>query len=154
MFGHIVGLKRAYNHCNDPAPRPILEVIFYSAGRMAKVMIVEDDKQTSTFLAEILSEEGHVPIVVNESSRAISMANATLPDAFLLDLMMPEPDGFKLCRMLRANPNFVTAPIIIVTALDDMDSRIVAFGAGANDYIAKPFQIADLTSKLSALLEK
>ncbi len=116
-------------------------------------MVVEDDIQASTFLAEVLSSEGYVPIVVNESSKAMSMANATLPDAFLLDLMMPEPDGFRLCRMLRATANFVSSPIIIVTALDDMDSRIVAFGAGANDYIVKPFHINELTAKLTALLE-
>ena len=121
---------------------------------MVKVMIVEDDVQASTFLAEVLTTEGYVPIVVNESSKAMSMANATLPNAFLLDLMMPEPDGFRLCRMLRANPNFATTPIIIVTALDDTDSRIVAFGAGANDYIVKPFHINELTSKLHALIEK
>jgi DNA-binding response OmpR family regulator len=121
---------------------------------MVKVMIVEDDVQASTFLAEILTTEGYVPIVMNESSRAMGMANATLPDAFLLDLMMPEPDGFRLCRMLRSNPNFVASPIIIVTALDDTDSRIVAFGAGANDYIVKPFHINELTSKLQALIKK
>ena len=124
------------------------------AETMAKVMIVEDDVQASTFLAEVLTAEGYVPIVVNVSAKAVSMANATLPDAFLLDLMMPEPDGFKLCRMLRNNPNFVATPIIIVTALDDTDSRIVAFGAGANDYIVKPFHIDVLTSKLKTLLEK
>ena len=117
-------------------------------------MVVEDDIQASTFLAEVLTVAGFVPIVVNESTKAMSMANATLPDAFLLDLMMPEPDGFRLCRMLRANPNFVATPIIIVTALDDTDSRIVAFGAGANDYIVKPFHINDLSSKLNTLLEK
>ena len=124
------------------------------AETMAKVMVVEDDVQASTFLAEVLTAEGYVPIVVNVSANAVSMANATLPDAFLLDLMMPEPDGFKLCRMLRNNPNFVATPIIIVTALDDTDSRIVAFGAGANDYIVKPFHIEVLTSKLKTLLEK
>jgi DNA-binding response OmpR family regulator len=124
------------------------------AETMAKVMVVEDDVQASTFLAEVLTAEGYVPIVVNVSANAVSMANATLPDAFLLDLMMPEPDGFKLCRMLRRNPNFVATPIIIVTALDDTDSRIVAFGAGANDYIVKPFHIDVLASKLKTLLEK
>ena len=124
------------------------------AETMAKVMVVEDDVQASTFLAEVLTAEGYVPIVVNMSANAVSMANATLPDAFLLDLMMPEPDGFKLCRMLRNNPNFVATPIIIVTALDDTDSRIVAFGAGANDYIVKPFHIDVLSSKLKTLLEK
>jgi len=120
--------------------------------RMAKIMVVEDDKQASTFIAEVMKMEGHFPIVVNESSKALVLAEATLPDAFLLDLMMPEPDGFKLCRMLRAHPRFIATPIIIVTALDDTDSHIVAFGAGANDYIVKPFQIPDLISKLNALL--
>ena len=124
------------------------------AETMAKVMVVEDDVQASTFLAEVLTAEGYVPIVVNESAKAVSMANATLPDAFLLDLMMPEPDGFKLCKMLRNNPYFVATPIIIVTALDDTDSRIVAFGAGANDYIVKPFHVDALTSKLKTLLDK
>jgi DNA-binding response OmpR family regulator len=119
---------------------------------MKKIMVVEDDRQASTFLAELLAMEGYVPIVVNESARAVAMAVATLPDAFLLDLMMPEPDGFKVCRMLRANPNFADAPIIIVTAMDDMDSRIVAYGAGANDYIVKPFHIEELATKLKDLL--
>jgi DNA-binding response OmpR family regulator len=119
---------------------------------MAKIMIVEDDVQASLFLAEVLTMEGHTPIVINESAKAIPIADATLPDVFLLDLMMPEPDGFKLCRMLRANPKFVSTPILIVTALDDTDSRIVAFGAGANDYLAKPFRIQDLTAKVKELL--
>ena len=119
---------------------------------MAKIMIVEDDVQASLFVAEVVTMEGHTPIVVNESYKAMSMANATRPDAFILDLMMPEPDGFKLCRMLRGTARFVAAPILIVTALDDTDSRIVAFGAGANDYLVKPYHIEDLTSKLSALL--
>lgn len=121
---------------------------------MSKIMIVEDDKQASLFIAEIMTMEGHTPIVVNESSQAMSLANATLPNAFLLDLMMPEPDGFKLCRMLRANPRFIATPIIIVTALDDTDSRIVAFGAGANDYIVKPFHVQNLSAKLNALLNE
>ena len=120
---------------------------------MAKIMIVEDDIQASAFLAEVLTMDGHVPIVVNDSSKAVAMAQATRPDAFLLDLMMPDPDGFKLCRMLRANARFTTTPIMIVTALDDTDSKIVAFGAGANDYLIKPFHIDELTSKLKDLLE-
>lgn len=121
---------------------------------MIKIMVVEDDRQASTFLAEFLTMEGYIPIVVNESSKALSMADATLPDAFLLDLMMPDPDGFKVCRMLRANPNFGESPIIIITAMDDMDSRIVAYGAGANDYVVKPFHIEELAAKLKNLLGK
>jgi DNA-binding response OmpR family regulator len=117
-----------------------------------RVMVVEDDEAASMFMAEILEMEGYEAIVVNESSKALEIATSTIPHVFLLDLMMPPPDGFKLCRMLRADPVFRHTPILIVTALDDTDSRIVAIGAVANDYLVKPFHINDLTLKVKSLL--
>ena len=120
---------------------------------MAKIMVVEDDEQASTFIAEVLALDGHEAIVVNDSSKALDIAGSTVPEAFLLDLMMPPPDGFKLCRMLRAEPKFKHTPIMIVTALDDTDSKIVAIGAGANDYLVKPFPVENLLAKVKELLE-
>lgn len=117
-----------------------------------KVMVVEDDEGASTFIAEVLKLEGYEPVVVNDSSRAMEIAHSTFPQCFLLDLMMPPPDGFQLCRMLRADPVFQRTPILIVTALDSTDSKIVAVGAGANDYLVKPFQIEDLLSKVKRLI--
>ena len=117
-----------------------------------RVMVVEDDEGASLFIAEVLEMEGYEPIVVNDSSKVIEIASSRIPHAFLLDLMMPPPDGFKLCRMLRADPLFRHTPILIVTALDDTDSRIVAIGAGANDYLVKPFRVDDLTQKVKRLL--
>jgi DNA-binding response OmpR family regulator len=121
---------------------------------MAKIMVVEDDEQASTFIAEVLALDGHEAIVVNDSSKAVDLAGSSMPEAFLLDLMMPPPDGFKLCRMLRAEPKFKHTPILIVTALDDMDSKIVAIGAGANSYLVKPFPVEDLLAKVKELLEE
>jgi DNA-binding response OmpR family regulator len=118
-----------------------------------RVMVVEDDEAASMFMAEVLEMEGYEAIVVNDSSKALEIAQSRLPHAFLLDLMMPPPDGFKLCRMLRADPVFHHTPILIVTALDDTDSRIVAIGAGANDYLVKPFHINELALKVKSLLE-
>jgi DNA-binding response OmpR family regulator len=118
-----------------------------------KIMVVEDDEAASTFIAEVLKMEGYVPIVVNDSSKAMETAHATLPECFLLDLMMPPPDGFKLCRMLRQDTTFQRTPILIVTALDNTDSKIVAIGAGANDYLVKPFGIDDLLVRVKRLLE-
>lgn len=117
-------------------------------------MIVEDDEQALAFMAEVLGFDGHQAIVVNDSSRALDIASSTVPDVILLDLMMPPPDGFKLCRMLRAEPKFKQTPILIVTALDDTDSKIVAIGAGANDYLVKPYLIEDLLAKVKTLLEE
>jgi DNA-binding response OmpR family regulator len=121
---------------------------------MTKIMVVDDDQQVTTLLEEVLIMEGYEAIVVNESSKALELAIASKPDAILLDLMMPDPDGFKVCRMLRAEPEFMHTPIIIVTALDDTDSRIVAFGAGADDYITKPYHIEELTDRIKELLDE
>ena len=121
---------------------------------MAKIMVVDDDKQATALLEDVLLMQGYEPIIVNESSTALKLALTHLPDVFLLDLMMPDPDGFKLCRMLRANPNFRQTPILIVTALDDTDSKIVAFGAGADDYITKPYHIEEITDRIKELLEE
>lgn len=121
---------------------------------MAKIMVVEDDEQALAFIAEVLALDQHEAITVSDSSKALEIARAKDPDAFLLDLMMPPPDGFKLCRMLRDEPMFKHTPILIVTALDDTDSKIVAIGAGADDYLVKPFPVEDLLAKVKELLEE
>ncbi|HEU0291960.1 MAG TPA: response regulator transcription factor [Anaerolineales bacterium] len=121
---------------------------------MPKIMVVDDNVEFTTLYQEYLRMAGFDAIAENESSKAMDQAYATRPDLILLDLMMPEPDGFQLCRMLRADPNFRRTPIIIVTALNDEDSRIVALGAGANDYLTKPFHIEELRLRINLLLEK
>lgn len=121
---------------------------------MAKIMVVDDDMDATNLFEEVLLMKGYEPIIVNDSSRAVELAKSTAPDVFLLDLMMPEPDGFKLCRMLRKEPEFRRTPIIIVTALNDTDSRIVAIGAGANDYLTKPFRLEELFSSIKGQLDK
>lgn len=121
---------------------------------MPKIMVVDDDKEFTTLYKDYLSLIGYEAITENQSSKAMDVANSTLPDLFILDLMMPEPDGFKLCRMLRAHPNFSRTPIIIITALNDLDSKLVALGAGANDYLTKPFYIGELKSRIDAHLER
>jgi len=121
---------------------------------MPKIMVVDDDREFTTLYKEYLTMVGFEAIAENQSWRAIEVANDAKPDLFILDLMMPEPDGFKLCRMLRANMNFVRTPIIIVTALNDEDSKVVALGAGANDYLTKPFHIDELKSRIDFLLNR
>jgi DNA-binding response OmpR family regulator len=115
---------------------------------MTKIMVVDDDKDATALFEEVLKAEGYEPITLNDSAAAIAVAKREMPDLFVLDLMMPEPDGFKLCRMLRKEPEFRFTPIIIVTALNDTDSRIVAIGAGANDYLTKPFRLDELYTSI------
>lgn len=121
---------------------------------MPKIMVVDDDKEFTTLYKEFLTMVGFEAICENRSWKVMDLAASVMPDVFLIDLMMPEPDGFKLTRMLRADPAFKRTPIIIVTALNDMDSKLVAMGAGANDYLVKPFHIDELRSRINSLLEK
>ncbi len=109
-------------------------------------MIVDDDIETTKILEAILKAEGYEPISVNDSTIALQEACLENPDLFLVDLMMPVVDGFKLCRRLREIPDFFRTPIIIITALNTQDSRVVSFGAGANDFIAKPYLPHELIS--------
>ena len=120
---------------------------------MAKILIVDDDQEITNLFERFLSLEGFETKSLNESALAVDVANSMVPDLFILDLMMPPPDGFKLCRMLRAEPKFSHTPIIIITALDDTDSKLVAFGAGANDYITKPFHVGSLIEKMREFLD-
>jgi DNA-binding response OmpR family regulator len=116
-----------------------------------KIMVVWNDQQSSSFIAGVLSQEGYEVIMVNDSRHAIAEAEATVPHVFIVDLEMEPPDGFQLCRMLRADRSFRYTPILIVTALDPTDSKIVAMGAEANDYLVKPFSARALLSKVRDL---
>ncbi|HSG44103.1 MAG TPA: response regulator [Anaerolineales bacterium] len=120
---------------------------------MTKIMVVDDDKDATALFEEVLKSGGYESIILNESAKAVQIAKKEKPSLFILDLMMPEPDGFKLCRMLRKEPDFKNTPIIIVTALNDTDSRIVAIGAGANDYLTKPFRLDELYTSIEEHLE-
>lgn len=119
-----------------------------------KIMVVDDDEDFTNLYKQTLEMAGFEAIVENQSSKAMEVAHTEKPDLFLLDLMMPAPDGFKLCRMIRADAKLKRTPIIIVTALTDLDSKLVAMGAGANDYLTKPFHINDLKLRINTLLER
>ena len=121
---------------------------------MTKIMVVDDDHDATALFEEVLKAEGYEPILLNESAKALQLAKDEKPNIFILDLMMPDPDGFKLCRILRKEPEFRKTPIIIVTALNDTDSRIVAIGAGANDYLTKPFRLDELYTSIREQLEE
>ncbi|HJS20669.1 MAG TPA: response regulator [Anaerolineales bacterium] len=121
---------------------------------MPKIIVVDDDKTATSLFEQVLLMYRYEVVIINESSRAIEIASSEHPDLIILDLMMPDPDGFKLCRMLRAHPNFKRTPIIIITALNDLDSKLVAMGAGASDYLVKPFHIDQLFTMIQKQLNQ
>ena len=120
---------------------------------MTKIMVVDDDEDFSNLYKKTLQAAGFDTTAVNQSPAAIEMAYLVKPDIFLIDLMMPDIDGFQLCRMIRADPVLKRTPIIIVTALTDNDSKMIALGAGADDYLTKPFSIDSLKARIKGLVE-
>jgi len=120
---------------------------------MTKIIVVDDDEDFTNLYKMTLRMKGFDTTAVNQSSVAIEMAYLVKPDVFVIDLMMPEIDGFQLCRMIREDPVLKQIPIVIVTALTDEESKEIALGAGANDYITKPFSIDSLKSMIDAILE-
>lgn len=121
---------------------------------MAKILIVDDDEQATTLLEKVLAIKGHQATSVNDSAETLQVMNNITPDLILLDLMMPEPNGFEVCKMLRADPTFSSIPIVIVTAMDDNESKETAYAAGANDYLTKPFRIDALAQAIDSLIGK
>lgn len=121
---------------------------------MAKILVVDDDIHATTLFKTILSAKGFDAFIVNDSAIAVETANSTNPDLIILDLMMPEPNGFEVCRMLRADPRYAQTPIVIFTAMGDSESKTIALEAGANEFLTKPFRVEDLMQRIKLLIEK
>ena len=116
------------------------------------VLIVEDDESVARFLKQATTEAGYSPQVVGDGLEALSLARSVDFDLILLDVMIPRMDGFEVCRQLRAHK--VMTPILIITARDALEDKVEGLDSGADDYIVKPFQIAELLARARALLRR
>ncbi len=121
---------------------------------MVKILVVDDDIHATTLFKTILTAKGYEAIIVNDSATAVQVANTTNPALIILDLMMPEPNGFEVCKMLRADPKFSQTPIVIFTAMGDNESKETALEIGADEYLTKPFRVEDLMHKIQNLIAK
>jgi DNA-binding response OmpR family regulator len=119
---------------------------------MAKIMIVDDDLQASGLIERVVKMYKHETVIVNKSTLAMETAHSFHPDLFILDLMMPDVNGFELCTLLRADTEFAKTPVMVISAMEDKEARIKAFSIGVNEYITKPFNIVELGGKIGALL--
>ena len=119
---------------------------------MVKILVVDDDIHATTLFKTILTAKGYDAIIVNDSATAVQVANTTNPELIILDLMMPEPNGFDVCKMLRADPKFSRTPIVIFTAMGDSESQETASEIGADEFLTKPFRVEELMLKIQTLL--
>ena len=119
---------------------------------MAKILIIDDDVQTTKLLESIVALKGHETVSVHNSMNAVEVANTITPDLILLDIMMPGISGIELCKIFHSTSDLKDIPVIIVSALDDIGSKKDAFNAGAKDFLTKPVLPKDLLNKIDSLL--
>ena len=117
-----------------------------------RVLVVEDEKKLANLLARGLREEGYAADLADRGEEALWMAHAVSYDAIVLDVMLPGLDGFAVCRRLRQEG--VWSPVLMLTARDEVDDRVVGLDAGADDYLTKPFSFEELLARLRSLTRR
>ncbi len=121
--------------------------------RAMKVLVVDDERAVRESLQRALELEGYVVELAADGEEAIERLTVTAPaDAVILDVLMPGIDGLEVCRRLRAAGSAV--PVLMLTARAEVDSRVAGLDAGADDYLPKPFALAELLARLRALLRR
>jgi adenylate cyclase len=116
-----------------------------------RVLVVDDDPDMAGFLARLLKQQGLQPDIAADGDTALAMIAASPPDLVLLDVQMPGPDGFEICRRLKANEATALLPVVLVTALEDQDSRVRGIEAGADDFLSKPVRREELIARVKTL---
>src|SRR3954469_8390323 len=116
--------------------------------RRASILLVDDTVENLRLLAGILSTRGFDPRPVTSGREALRAIAHEVPDLVLLDVTMPEMDGFEVCAKLRENAAWRDIPVIFLTALTDVDHKVKGFAVGGTDYITKPFQIDEVLARV------
>ena len=117
-----------------------------------RILVIEDDVKVANFIQTGLQQEGHAVDVLHEGGKAGEQALAVDYDAVILDVMLPGRSGFQVLRDIRARK--ASLPVLMLTAKDSVEDRVAGLDAGADDYLAKPFALAELTARLRALLRR
>ena len=117
-----------------------------------RVLVIEDDRKVASFIQTGLEQEGYAVDLLHDGEPAGDQAHAIDYDAAVLDLMLPGRSGFQVLRDIRARK--ASLPVLILTAKDALEERVAGLDAGADDYMTKPFALAELSARLRALLRR
>lgn len=119
----------------------------------ATVMIVDDVPENLTLLSAILRKENYRVVVFSHGVSALQAVEANPPDIILLDISMPEMDGYQVCQTLKSNENFCSIPVIFISALSQVQEKVKGFEVGGQDYITKPFQVREVLERVRTHLD-
>jgi two-component system, OmpR family, response regulator MprA len=124
----------------------------HSKAMSSRVLVADDDRAIRESLERVLRLEGYDPVLASDGAGTLAAVRDHEPDVVVLDLMMPGIDGLTVARVLRAEKNKV--PILMLTARTETSDRVAGLDAGADDYLAKPFELDELLARLRALLRR
>ena len=119
-----------------------------------KILIIDDDVDTLKLVGLMLQKQGYVIVAANNGLQGLEQAERESPDLILLDVMMPEMDGYEVAKRLRGNPLTANTPILMFTAKTQLDDKVTGFEAGADDYLTKPTHPTELSADVKALLSR
>lgn len=117
----------------------------------SSILIVDDDRVGRQLLNALLTPEGYHVVMAASGAEALVMAADILPELILLDIVMPDVDGFEVCRRIRADERLADMPVIMVTALNDRESHLRGIEVGADDFLSKPFDRVELLTRVRAI---
>lgn len=121
---------------------------------MSNIVVIDDDKSITELLKVNLELQGHKVHIANDSQTGVAIIYQEQPELIILDLMMPGVDGFTTCQRLRQNESSKDIPILMLTALSNINDKVQGFNSGADDYITKPFELPELYVRIKALLRR
>jgi DNA-binding response OmpR family regulator len=119
-----------------------------------KILIIDDDLDTLRLVGMMLQKQGYQILAASNGKQGLDLALEEIPNLILLDVMMPQMDGYEVARHLRSNPKTVDIPILMFTAKSQLDDKVTGFEAGADDYLTKPTHPAELQAHVKALLTR
>src|SRR4030066_822732 len=119
-----------------------------------KILIVDDDLDTLRLVGLMLQHQGYRIVGASSGIQAIALSQGDKPDMVLLDIMMPDMDGYEVARKLRSDPATSSIPIIMFTAKTQVDDKVEGFEAGADDYLTKPTQPRELFARDKAVIAR
>ncbi len=119
-----------------------------------RILVVDDEPDVTELVSYHLRREGYEVAVINDPLEIMGKARAFNPDLFVLDIMMPELDGMKICRMIRADQRLSRVPIVFLTARGEVEDRIRGLESGADEYISKPFDTKELVLRIGLIFKR
>ena len=116
------------------------------------ILIVDDDQDAREFLATFFRQNNYQVSMASNGQEALAQAKTVVPDVIVLDIVMPDMDGYQVCRMLKDDPATKYIPVILITVLRKLEDEVRGFEAGAHDYISKPYNKAELNARITSAL--